>query len=188
MIITYIGLIISVILFAGCGISYGSYQKALKNSATTLDYLVMEAERENRLLALKKQKEIMEEQLQENRVFSLDFIISHGSAIGGCSAWNQDGRRKKGSIPLDSIMMFGKNEAGQSFTYYIEEENIEICATDDPDTLRVCSKGQPFEIRNSSESRGEGNLVQEAVIEKNQQYYIILDSKHEISILAKNCG
>ena len=67
-------------------------------------------------------------------------------------------------------------------------EALEICACDNPEELTVISKQQPFEIREAGLSRGQGVPTKQAVIKQDVKYYIILESKHEISIKAtKRC-
>lgn len=184
MIITYVGLVISAFLLAGCGIAYRSSSQRTELGVTTLDYALYLVNKQQLEIEEKKERDALEARLQENRVFQLDIRITHGSAFGGCSALNSDGTRRKGVISLDQIMMFGKNPAGQSMTYYIEEQGIDLCAMDNPDTLKIVSKGQTFEIRHSDENRDQGVTVLEAVIQRDTLYYIILESKHEISIMA----
>ena len=118
----------------------------------------------------------------------MDFKITHGSAFGGFCATNNEGRRKKGLVGLDHILLYGRHPSGKEFTYYIEDQNIEICAMDNPEELLVRSKGNWFEIRHSGQGRDEGILVQSAVIRRDILYYIILESRHEITIKAvKGC-
>ena len=91
-------------------------------------------------------------------------------------------------VALDNILMYGKHPSGKEFTYYIEDQGLEICACDNPEELTVISKQQPFEIREAGLSRGQGVPTKQAVIKQDVKYYIILESKHEISIKAtKRC-
>lgn len=153
-------------------------------------YILTSAVRITEQERLKAQRQRMleqrEEELQRQRVFHLDVKITHGSAFGGFSAVNNDGRKKKGIIPLDHILLFGRHPSGKEFTYYIEDQNIEICATDSPDELLIRSTGNWFEIRQYGMGRDEGILVRSAVIRKDILYYLILESKHEISVKAVN--
>ena len=57
-----------------------------------------------------------------------------------------------------------------------------------PDELLVRSTGNWFEIRQYGKGRDEGILVQSAVIRKDILYFVILESKHEISIIATDNG
>ncbi len=187
MIITYIGLVAAAVLTVVSVYFYHGNIIRLEQKTSSLDYLIWIADMEQKELeGLRKEKE-KEEKLQQNRIFQLDFKITHGSAFGGCSALCADGRHRKGVVPLDHVIMFGKNPAGKDFTYYIEDQGLEICAMDNPDTLLVRSNEQKFEIRDVNESRDQGVPVNEAVIERNILYYIILESKHEISIQARKC-
>ena len=59
---------------------------------------------------------------------------------------------------------------------------------DQPEELIIVSKQQPFEIREAGLSRDQGISTKKAVIKQDVTYYIILESKHEISIKAtKRC-
>ena len=149
-----------------------------------LTYAVNVSEQERLRAERQHMLEKREEELQKQRAFYLDVKITHGSAFGGFSATENDGRRKRGIVPLDHIMLYGRHSSGKEFTYYIEEQNIEICATDSPDELLVRSTGNWFEIRQYGKGRDEGILVQSAVIRKDILYFVILESKHEISIIA----
>lgn len=153
-----------------------------------LDYAEKVSDLENRKKEEKKQQEEKEEKKQKFRVFYLDFMITHGSAFGGCSGTCADGRRRRGVVPLDHVLMYGKHPSGKEFTYYIEEQGLEIGATDSPDTLMVRSKDASFEIREEGMGRDQGVQTKSAVLKKDVLYYIILESKHEISIKAtKTC-
>lgn len=187
MIISYIGLVVAAVLAIGSVYFYNINIVQLEQKTSSLDYLIWIADMEQKELeGLRKEKE-REEKLQQNRIFQMDFKITHGSAFGGCSALCADGRHRRGVIPLDHVMMFGKNPAGKDFTYYIEDQGLEICAMDNPDTLLLRSNDQKFEIREVNEGRDQGIHVNEAVIERGILYYIILESKHEISIQAQKC-
>jgi hypothetical protein len=141
-------------------------------------------EEEQRKLEERRRIEAEEAERQKKRVFGLDFRITHGTAFGGCSAVCPDGRRRKGSVPLDQIMMYGRQPGGREFTYYIEDQGVEICASDAPDSLMVRSAQTPFEIREAGLSRDQGVSTRQAQIKRDVLYYIILESKHEISIKA----
>ena len=125
-----------------------------------------------------------EEKTQAGRVFGLDFMITHGSAFGGCAATLQDGSFRKGLVPLDQIMMYGRQPSGKDFTYYIEDQDLMVCACDEKDALLVKADSLPFEIREAGLSRDQGVSVKSALIRKDVLYYIILESHHEISIRA----
>ena len=132
--------------------------------------------------------QVSELEKQKDRLFGMDFMITHGSAFGGCAAICPDGRIRRDKVALDNILMYGKHPSGKEFTYYIEDQGLEICACDNPEELTVISKQQPFEIREAGLSRGQGVPTKQAVIKQDVKYYIILESKHEISIKAtKRC-
>ena len=144
-------------------------------------------EESERLLRIRQEEEARkkrEEEIRKNLVFHLDFLITHGSAFGGCSALQNDGRFRRGSVPLEEILMHGRHATGREYTFYIEESDIRICACDDPDSLLVLSDGMPFVIRETGMGRGEGETVTRALIRKDILYYIILETRHEISIMA----
>lgn len=187
MITTYIGLVAAAILTVCSVFFYNQNIVRLELKTSSLDYLIWIADMEQKEIEGMKKKKATEEKLQQNRIFQMDFKITHGSAFGGCSAICVDGRHRKGVVPLDHVMMFGKNPAGKDFTYYIEDQGLEICATDNADTLLLRSNEQTFEIREANEGRDQGVSVNEAVIRRDILYYIILESKHEISIQARKC-
>lgn len=153
-----------------------------------LDYAGKVAEIEAQKKAEEKQLEEEEEQRQRERVFGMDVMITHGSAFGGAAATCPDGRFRRGKIALDNILMYGRHPSGKEFTYYIEDQGLEIGASDRPDELFVVSRQQPFEIREAGLPRDRGTSTKSAVIRQDVLYYIILESKHEISIKAtKRC-
>lgn len=67
-------------------------------------------------------------------------------------------RFRKDKVALDNILMYGKHPSGKEFTYYIEDQGLEICASDQPEELIIVSKQQPFEIREAGLSRDQGFL------------------------------
>ena len=143
-----------------------------------------ESDRQARIRMEEEKRRQSEEEIRRNQVFHLGFIITHGTAFGGCSAILRDGRYRRGSVPLEEILMHGRHPSGREYTFYIEESDIRICACDDPDSLLILSDGMPFVIRETGMGRGEGKTVNRALIRKDVLYYIILETKHEISILA----
>ena len=153
-----------------------------------LDYAGQVSELESQKREEERQQRQEEEKKQKDRLFGMDFMITHGSAFGGCAAICPDGRIRRDKVALDNILMYGKHPSGKEFTYYIEDQGLEICACDNPEELTVISKQQPFEIREAGLSRGQGVPTKQAVIKQDVKYYIILESKHEISIKAtKRC-
>ena len=87
-------------------------------------------------------------------------------------------------MPLEEVLLYARHPSGKEYTYRLEKEGIRICASDSPDQLKVVSDDKPFVIRRPGMGRGEGELVKQAVIQKDMVYYLILESKHEISICA----
>ena len=184
MLTMQIGLVLVIFLAAAGVVQWKIQNSRREKQKYILEYARKVSDMEIRRKEEKKQQEVAEQQKQKFRVFHLDFLITHGSAFGGCSATCADGRRRRGSVPLDHIMMYGRHPSGKEFTYYIEEQGLEIGAADDPDVLAVRSKDTPFEIREEGMGRDQGTRTKSAVIRKDVVYYIILESKHEISIKA----
>ncbi|MCI6858110.1 MAG: hypothetical protein MR867_02290 [Eubacterium sp.] len=182
------GLVITAVLTIVGMVQWKNQNHMRQKQKYILDYAKKACELECRKKEEDRQRRKVEEQKQQDRVFGLDFMIGHGSAFGGCAAIRADGTFRRGSVLLDNILMYGKHPSGKEFTYYIEDQGISICATDDPDTLLVISQEQPFEIREEGLSRDQGLSTKRAAIRKDVTYYIILESKHEISIRAtKRC-
>lgn len=180
-------IIVGILILAGA-IQWKSQNKKRQKQKYILEYAEKVSDLEIRKKEEQKQLEYEEEQKQKYRAFGLDFMITHGSAFGGCSATCADGRRRKDVVALDHVLMYGKHPSGKEFTYYIEEQGLEICAMDAEDTLMVRSKAAPFEIREAGLGRDQGTSTKYAVIKQDVLYYIILESKHEISIKAtKRC-
>ena len=122
---------------------------------------------------------------QMNKTFYLDVILTHGEAIGVKAATDNEGRRRKGILPIGEICMIGKNSQGEDSFYYIDEAGMELWATFEQDELLLKSKETPFEIRTEGTPRDKGTKTYKAAIKEGQQYYVILDSRHEIGILAE---
>lgn len=188
MLTMQIGIVLVVLLAAAGVVQWKMQSSRREKQRYILEYAEKVTDLETRQKEEKKRQEQEEEKKQKYRVFYLDFLITHGSAFGGCCATCADGRRRRGTVPLDHVLMYGKHPSGREFTYYIEEQGLEIGASDDPDALIVRSKGAPFEIREEGMGRDQGMKTRSAVIKKDIVYYIILESKHEISIKAtKTC-
>lgn len=144
-----------------------------------------------RMLVLETRKREEEERLREeearkqkSRIFGLDFMISHGTAFGGISAICQDGRRRRGSVPVSEIPLYGRHPSGGDFSYFIEDEDLEICACDLADELVLKSDARPFVVRESGMGRDQGMETMRAVLKNNIIYHVILESKHEITVCA----
>lgn len=184
MITMKLGLIAAGLLFIAGLIQWKMQSRRRQNEQYTLEYAVQVAEEERLQREERQRAELAEEKRQRGRVFQLDFLITHGSAFGGCAAVCPDGRLRKGVVPLDQVMMYGRQPSGREFTYYIEDQGIEVCAAEEPDCLVVRSKEQPFEIREEGLGRDQGVSARYAKIHKDILYYIILESRHEIAIKA----
>lgn len=182
------GLVIAAVLAAVGVVQWKRQSSRQQKEKYILDYAGQVSELESQKREEEQKERQKEEEKQQDRVFGMDFIITHGSAFGGCAAVCPDGRFRRGKVALDNVMMYGKHPSGKEFTYYIEDQGLEICASDEPDELIIVSKQQPFEIREAGLSRDQGMATRKAVIKQDVKYYIILESKHEISIKAtKRC-
>lgn len=182
------GLVIAAVLAVVGVVSWKRQSGRQQKEKYILDYAGQISEMESQRREEERQLRHEEEKKQKERVFGMDFMITHGSAFGGCAAVCADGTIRKDRVSLDKILMYGKHPSGKEFTYYIEDQGLEICACDQPDELLVVSGRQPFEIREAGLSRDQGVSVRKAVIKQDVKYYIILESKHEISIKAtKRC-
>lgn len=179
-----IGLILAGILLVFGAVQWKMQSGRIEKQKIVLEYAEKVTDMECRQREAQKKKEKEEEERQKFRPFGLDFMITHGSAFGGCSAINVDGRRRRGVVPLDHVLMYGKHPSGKEFTYYIEEQGLEICAADEKNCLVVRSRTTPFEIREAGMGRDQGVSAKYAVIKQDVLYYIILESRHEISIKA----
>lgn len=93
-----------------------------------LDYAGQVSELESQKREEERQQRQEEEKKQKDRLFGMDFMITHGSAFGGCAAICPDGRIRRDKVALDNILMYGKHPSGKEFTYYIEDQGLEICA------------------------------------------------------------
>lgn len=182
------GLIIAAILAVVGVVQWKRQSGRQQEEKYILDYAGQVSEMESQRQEEERQQRKVEEQKQKDRTFGMDFMITHGSAFGGCAAVHSDGTIRKDKVVLDNILMYGKHPSGKEFTYYIEDQGLEICASDSQDELIVVSRQQPFEIREAGLSRDQGMATKRAVIKQDVTYYIILESKHEISIKAtKRC-
>lgn len=182
------GLVIAAVLAVVGVVSWKRQSGRQQKEKYILDYAGQISEMESQRREEERQLRQEEEKKQKERAFGMDFMVTHGSAFGGCAAVCADGTIRKDRVPLDNILMYGKHPSGKEFTYYIEDQGLEICASDQPDELIVISRRQPFEIREAGLSRDQGVSVKKAVIKQDVKYYIILESKHEISIKAtKRC-
>ena len=122
---------------------------------------------------------------QMNKPFYMDVILTHGDALGVRAATDNEGRRRKGILPLGEIEMISKNTQGEDAVYHIDEAGMEFWATFEEDEILLKSKDSSFEIRTDGMPRDRGTKTYKAVIKEGQQYYVILDSRHEIGILAQ---
>lgn len=172
-------------LLAGAVGMAGYYYRDYKKKEYMLDYEVrqMVEEKEQKQKKAELDSHIREE--QKNKPFYLDVILTHGNAIGVKSSLNNEGKKRSGIISIGDIRMVAKNSRGEDYFYHIDEAGMEIWATFEKDELLLKSKDTSFEIRKEGTARDQGTRTKKAVIKADQQYYIILDSKHEIGLLAQ---
>ncbi len=183
-----VGLVlVAVFLLAGI-IENKTKQKKLMKQDDLLDY----AQKGYRLYQQEQEEEDKrkeeEEKRLKNRKFTLNCMVTHGTAFGGFSAILPDGRTRRGKVSLSEIMMHGTHPSGGEFTYYIEDQGIEICASTQPEEMMIRAvDGHSFEIREAGKPRDKGLETERVLIRKNILYYIILESKHELSVRAVEC-
>lgn len=183
-IVTQLSLAAASLLTVYGYINYFSSMSSLKRLHFIYEQALVAADEARIQREMEYRRRIEEERLQSQRIFRMDILITHGSAFGGCAAVLNDGRFRRGSFPLDRVLMFGRHPSGRDFTYFIEDQDILFCASDRPEEILIRSSKAPFEIREAGFGRDEGEVLYEAVIRKDILYYIILESKHEISVKA----
>ena len=74
-----------------------------------MDYAGQVSELESQKREEERQQRQEEEKKQKDRLFGMDFMITHGSAFGGCAAICPDGRIRRDKVALDNILMYGKH-------------------------------------------------------------------------------
>lgn len=183
-IVTQLSLAAASLLTVYGYINYFSSMSSLKRLHFIYEQALVAADEARIQREMEYRRRIEEERLQSQRIFRMDILITHGSAFGGCAAVLNDGRFRRGSFPLDRVLMFGRHPSGRDFTYFIEDQDILFCASDRPEEILIRSSKAPFEIREAGFGRDEGEVLYEAVIRKDILYYTILESKHEISVKA----
>ena len=174
-----------LLLIIGIGCVAGYYYHNYKKKEYILDYEVNMMEDEKLQKEKKAELDAHIRKEQQNKKFYLDIILTHGNAIGAKACLDNEGRRRTGIISFGDITMIGKNNRGEDYFYRIDEAGMEIWATFEENELLLKSKQTPFEIRTEGTPRDQGTRTQKAVLKANQQYYIILDSKYEIGLLAQ---
>lgn len=177
-------LLVAALLAGAVGVA-GYYYRDYKKKEYMLDYEVrqMVEDKEQKQKKAELDSHIREE--QKNKKFYLDVILTHGNAIGVKSSSDNEGKRRCGILSIGEIKMIGKNSRGEDYLYRIDEAGMEIWATFEKDELLLKSQNTPFEIRKEGMARDQGTRTQKAVIKADQQYYIILGSRHEIGLLAQ---
>lgn len=149
------------------------------------DYHVSMVEEEEKERRSKAELDAHVRAEQENKTFYMDLILYHGNAIGVKAATDNEGRRRKGIIPIGEIAMIGKNSLGEDSYYHIDEAGMEFWATFEEDEILLKSKDTPFEIRTEGTPRDKGTRTYKATLKEGQKYYVILDSRHEIGVLTE---
>lgn len=178
--------ILIVLLIIGVAGVAGYYFHNYKKQEYIMDYEVSMMEDEKLQKEKKAELDAHIRKEQENKKFYLDVILTHGNAIGARSCFDNDGRRRTGILSIGDITMIGKNSRGDDYFYRIDEAGMEIWATFEEKELLLKSKQTPFEIRSEGTPRDQGTKTQKAVLKADQQYYIILGSKHEIGLWAQS--
>jgi uncharacterized protein YegL len=175
---------IIVLVLVGIGGVSVYYFRNFKKQEYLLDYQV---DRMNEEIDERNKREELDIQIREEqkkKPFYLDIVLTHGNAIGGRSCFDNEGKRRTGICSIGDILMIGRNQRGEDYAFRIDEAGLEIWATFDENELILRSKKTPFEIRKEGTARDQGTRTQKANIKGNQQYYIILGTKHEIGLLA----
>ena len=175
-------IIIIGLLFAGGGFYF--YQD-YKKKQYLIDYEVQMLE-EERLQKEKKAElnaHIREE--QKNKPFYMNIILTHGNAIGVKACLDNEGKRRSGILSIGDIALLGKNSRGEDYFFHIDEASLEIWATFEKEEVLLKSSKEAFEIREEGTPKDQGTRTQKASIKAGRQYYVILDNKHEIGILAE---
>lgn len=183
MILMKSGFIFSGILLVLAFVQGIVMKSRLTKKSYLLDCVSEAGRRERERIAAENRQRAFEAEKQAKRVFGLDVLITHGTAFGGFAGTCPDGKSRRGFVPLDQIMMYGRQPSGKEYTYYIEDQGILFCAGEDADSLIIKSE-EPFEIRQAGLGRDQGYTTVTAAIKKNILYYIILESHHEISVKA----
>ena len=119
-----ISLIISAVLALTGAVQWTAEKISKTRKGNLLEVVTEAGEFERERIAAEERLRIQEEKEQARRTFGLDVMITHGAAFGGLSATCQDGRARKGQVPLDQIMMYGRQSNGKDYTYYIEDQGI----------------------------------------------------------------
>ena len=173
-----------IIMIGGTGFFVLYHYVELKRKQYLQDYQVEIIQEEE---AKKKAKTELDAHIraeQRNKSFYMDIILTHEDAIGVKSSSDNEGRRRTGILSIGDIPMVGKNSQGEDHFYYIEETGLELWATFEKDELILKSQKNAFEIRVEGTPRDKGTRTLKATIKEGYQYYLILDSRHEIGLLA----
>ena len=178
----YILIFIVIAAIGGYGVYFYASQK---RKEFIQDYHVSYIENEDQEKKAKAELEAHVRAEQMNKTFYMDVILTHGNALGVRAAMDYEGRRRKGILPIGEICMIGKNAQGEDSIYYIDEAGLELWATFEEDEILLKSKENAFEIRTEGTPRDKGAKTYKATLKEGQQYYVILDSRHEIGILAQ---
>lgn len=173
-----------ILVIAGIGGVAAYYFRSFKKQEYLMDYQVDRMKDEIDQRNKREELDIQIREEQKNKKFYMDVILTHGNAIGGRSCFDNEGRRRGGILSIGDIVMIGRNPRGEDYSYRIDEAGLELWATFDENELILRSKKTPFEIRKEGTARDLGDRTQKATIKCNQQYYIVLGSKHEIGLLA----
>ncbi|MCD8020400.1 MAG: hypothetical protein LUF92_12720 [Clostridiales bacterium] len=99
-----IGIVLSGILLLAGIVQWRMQNSKRQKQKYILEYAEKITDLEKQKREEQRQIEEAEEKKQKYRTFYLDFLITHGSAFGGCSGTCADGRRRRGMVSLNHIL------------------------------------------------------------------------------------
>lgn len=175
---------VALLVIAGLtGIGYVQWV-GWKRNEQIMDYSMQSIELEKEQQEKWMQEEKQKAKEQERKTIGLDLILKHGDSIGAYCSMREDGSKKRGSVPLNQIKLYGQSQAGKDYTYVIDEPEIEIWASDAKDEVLLRSATQQFEVRREGTPKDGGIKLKSISLKKGIWYYVVLESKHEIKIQA----
>lgn len=173
---------IVVVVAAGAGFYYYT---EIKRKEYIQDYEIDLLEQELEQKRAKDQLDAHVREEQKKKPFYLDVILTHDGAIGVRAALDNEGKRRKGILPIRDIPLVRKNIQGEDQFFHIDEAGLELWATFERDELLLKSKEKALEIRRDGMAKDAGTSTFKATIQEGVWYNIILDSRYEIRLLAK---
>ena len=94
------GLVIAAVLAVAGVVQWKRQSGRQQKEKYILDYAGQVSELESQRREEERQLKQEEEKKQRDRVFGMDFLITHGSAFGGCAAVCADGTIRKDKLHL----------------------------------------------------------------------------------------